>query len=160
VIEQELINHPWVEAVALRLVWPSRLEVTFKEPMPLMRWGEGALVTASGYVFTPGEHIMPRYAHLPSIELDTDPWQAGYERFMKLSKVVESLDQKLMSLHQNAQLGWILKTEKGLTVYFGNKDFDTRLERWVEAWKQLGAELKDSAKRVDLRYSNGLAIGQ
>ncbi len=160
VIEQTLLTHPWIEKVALKKIWPDRILVRFEEPVPLMRWGPNELVTASGYKFTAGENILPRYAHLPSIELDSDPWEAGYERFMLLNQRIQTLDQKLMSLHQNAQLGWILKTEKGLTIYFGDKDFEQRLGRWVEAWGQLSPELKATAKRVDLRYSNGLAIAQ
>src|SRR5688500_12992392 len=42
---------PWVRRVAVRRVWPDRLELSIEEHVALARWGEDALVNTHGERF-------------------------------------------------------------------------------------------------------------
>ena len=42
---------PWVRHVAVRRVWPGRLEISIEEHVALARWGDDALVNTYGETF-------------------------------------------------------------------------------------------------------------
>jgi len=43
---------PWVRRVAVRRVWPGRIEVTIEEHVALARWGDDRLVNTHGETFS------------------------------------------------------------------------------------------------------------
>jgi cell division protein FtsQ len=59
------------------------------------------------------------------------------------------------------QVDGVMRIEltQGVILLLDRPQWTTKLARFVKAYPQISKKLVESAKRFDLRYSNGLAIG-
>jgi cell division protein FtsQ len=144
----------WVHTAAVRRIWPDRLLISVFEHEPVAYWGEDGLVTAAGIVFRPPSGEMPK--GLPRLggsdalaPLVTQRMAAWSPRFERRGLSIEALEV-------DARGSWKLQTDAGFAVLLGTGQVDERLERFLVAYPHI-AEAGLPA-RVDMRYSNGLAV--
>lgn len=142
---------PWVRHVAVRRVWPGRLEISIEEHVALARWNDDALVNTHGEQFhgKTGE----------SLPLFIGPVGSQAElarRYASFGAIVAPLGTKIERVTLSPRHAWQLRLANGLHVALG-RDADlaeTRLRRFVEVYP--GA--KSKSEYVDLRYPNGFAV--
>jgi cell division protein FtsQ len=154
-----LADVPWVRDVALRRLWPNRLEVIVAEHDPLARFNEGQFLSVQGQVFTAQSRDM-----LPKFEGPEARAGEMAERFRAWSEVLRPLSLQLSEVRLSPRGGWRLRatgTDGDLTLELGREEPDARLARFVAAHRQtLGALARAGTKVevVDLRYRNGFAV--
>ena len=142
---------PWVRRVAVRRVWPDRLEISIEEHVALARWNDDALVN------THGERFLGKTRE--SLPLFIGPVGSQAEvarRYASFGAIVAPLGTKIERVTLSARHAWQLRLANGLHVALG-RDADlaeTRLRRFVEVYP--GA--KSNSEYVDLRYPNGFAV--
>jgi cell division protein FtsQ len=153
-----LAQVPWVRGVALRRLWPDRLEVTVDEHAPLARWGDNALVNTRGEIFhaTSGNE-------LPLFEGPEGRAAEVTDRYRAWSEELRPLTLTVQEIRLSPRGGWQLKTtgaQGAVTLLLGREEPDARLSRFVGVHvRTLGALARAGTRveAVDLRYRNGFA---
>jgi cell division protein FtsQ len=144
----------WVHTAAVRRVWPDRLVISVFEHEPLARWGDTGLVTASGIVFRPDADEFP--SGLSRLDGDDAMAPLVTERFLSWRARFQPYGLAIVALELDARGAWTLQTDAGFTVSLGRGQTEERLERFLAAYPHIAAAGRPA--RVDVRYSNGLAV--
>ena len=165
-IKQAIEAIPWVDRARVERHWPNSLTVFVTEQIPGARWGERGLLNSRGELFLKDARFVP--AELPQLDgpegtesqvahlyLETYPRLAGVG--LRLSRV--SLDPRgawelVVTSAQNAT-----GTSGGIVVRLGRLDVNERLERFIRAASPVIAARAADVTYVDMRYSNGFAVG-
>jgi cell division protein FtsQ len=144
---------PWVRRVAVRRVWPDRLEVSVEEHVALARWGDDALVNTHGERFA----AKTREA-LPSFIGPGGTAAEVTRRYRRFAEIVAPLGTGVERVVLSPRHAWQLRLGNGLHLMLG-RDADlaeARLKKFVEAYPPTVAGKKH--EYVDLRYPNGFAL--
>ncbi len=146
---------PWVRQVAVRRVWPGRLEISIEEHVALARWGDDALVN------TYGERFLGKTQEaLPSFIGPAGTQAEVARRYARFSTIVAPLGTRVERVVLSARHAWQLRLANGLHLALGRdpEAAELRLKRFVAAYP---ATLSAGGRRyeyVDLRYPNGFAV--
>lgn len=156
--QNALAQVPWVRGVALRRVWPRRLEVEVEEHAPFARWNDTALVNTRGEVFAAEwKGTLPQFEGQDGRAADmSDQYRGWSARLAPLSLVIRTLRLSPRGSWQIQAAG----PQGDLTVELGRDEPDARLARFVAAQPRTLGTLARAGTRVDyvdLRYRNGFA---
>jgi cell division protein FtsQ len=148
---------PWVDRAAVARSWPRALRVQVVEQKPVARWGEGGLVNTRGEVFVQDAQHIP--AELP--ELVGPP---GYEaemtaRCLTAQARLTQSGLRLVRLTLDERGAWTLALDNGISLRLGRQNVDERFERFLAAAVRIVLTRAADIAYVDMRYSNGFAIG-
>lgn len=150
---------PWVRQVAVRRVWPARLEISIEEHVALARWGagdeRGALVNTHGERFTgKTQEALPLFIGPAGTQAELA------RRYASFSAIVAPLGTQIERVVLSPRHAWQLRLANGLHLALGRdpEAAELRLKRFVAAYP---ATLSPGGRRyeyVDLRYPNGFAV--
>lgn len=147
---------PWVAHASVRRQWPNRLELKVQERQAVARWSGASLVTAEGRVFHPRPEEIPE--GLPNlVGPDESSAPLLIERHRHWQGVVGPQGLKIEELRLDGRGAWTLVMQAGLRIELGKSDVAGRLGRFLTILPQMRAQAA-TPERVDLRYSNGLAV--
>lgn len=140
---------PWVRRVAVRRVWPDRLEVSVEEHVALARWGDERLVNLQGETFSgrTGD-ALPAFIAPGGTAAEVT---RRYRRFAEIVAPLGTVDRVVLTPRH----AWQLRLANGQHLMLG-RDADsaeTRLRQFVEMYPR--TKFHDY---VDLRYPNGFAV--
>jgi cell division protein FtsQ len=158
-VRERVERLPWVRRVAVRRIWPGRLEVSVEEHVALARWGTGEemsrLVNTFGETFSADtRQTLPVFV-APGGSAAEVVWR--YHRFNEL---VAPLGTGVERVVLTQRLAWQLRLGNGLHVMLG-RDADLaeqRLKKFVDAHSATLARTGKKHEYVDLRYPNGFAL--
>ena len=143
---------PWVRRVAVRRVWPARLEIFVEEHVALARWGDDSLVN------THGERFQAKTQEsLPWFVAPVGTSAEVTRRYHRFAEIVAPLGTSVERIVLTQRHAWQVRLGNGLHVMLG-RDADlaeARLRRFVEVYP---AVEKTRHEYVDLRYPNGFAL--
>jgi cell division protein FtsQ len=143
---------PWVRDAGVRRRFPATLEITFEAYEPLARWGERALVSGRGEVFT------AEYAgKLPRVSGPDGSAETMARELPRVERALAPVASPVAELRLSPRGAWQVVLDSGLVLELGRGDIETRLARFARAWPQLAAHGVASA-HADLRYANGFAL--
>lgn len=147
----------WIDEVKVRRVWPDRLVVEVTEHRAAARWGESGLLNVRGELFT--DNARYAFPELPSL---TGP--EGRERdvarlYLAVRGRLAEAHLGLDTLSMDARGSLELVLDGGLEVRLGRHEVDTRLDRFFDVVAPALAEELPRVDYVDLRYTNGFAVG-
>jgi cell division protein FtsQ len=145
---------PWVRRVAVRRVWPDRLELAVEEHVALARWGDEALVNTHGEKFSARSK-----AALPSFLAPAGTAGEVALRYRRFCDIVAPLGATVERVVLTQRHAWQLRLSNGLHVMLGRDgdQAETRLRRFVEVYAR-SAERARKHEYIDLRYPNGFAL--
>jgi cell division protein FtsQ len=155
-VKNQLEQRPWVESAAVRRVWPDRLAIEIREKKPLAYWSDGRLVSRSGEVFAPSN---------PEVAGKLPLLSGPDERVMEVIRMARTMSDTLaehslgfagLSLEQRG--AWTLTLSNGIEVVLGRDQVTERFERFVTVYQERLVSRASDVKRVDARYSNGVAV--
>ncbi|HEX6158196.1 MAG TPA: cell division protein FtsQ/DivIB [Burkholderiales bacterium] len=142
---------PWVRHVAVRRVWPGRLEISIEEHVALARWGDDALVNTHGERFAgKTDQALPLFIGPAGTQAEVA------RRYARFSAIVAPLGTRIERVALSARHAWQLRLANGLHLALG-RDADlaeNRLRRFVEVYPAVN----NKNEYVDLRYPNGFAV--
>ena len=165
-LQKVVASIDWVDRVRIERRWPSGVRLTVTEQIPGARWGERGLLNARGELFLQDARYLP--PELPQLNgpdgtegqvarlyLDTYPRLAAVG--LRLARV--SLDPRgAWELSVTTTQGTAANTG-GVVIRLGRQDVAERLERFLDAASPLIATRAGEMSYVDMRYSNGFAVG-
>jgi cell division protein FtsQ len=152
-IRNVLIALPWVNDVSVHRVWPDGLRVIVNEQTAVVRWNGTGLLNDHGHYFSPEKDSFPR--GLPLLEGPEESKELLLERF-KLLKQTYGLP--VVHLQMNQRRAWKFELKNGLSVVLGRRDFENRIERFVNVVINNLGEKSSQAREIDMRYTNGFAV--
>ena len=148
---------PWVDAVSVQRAWPRALNVLVIEQTAAARWGEQGLINARGELFAgDSRHIPPELAQL-SGPADQEPVVA--QRYLAAAGRLTQAGLRMTALRLDARGAWEFDLANGVTVRLGRRQVDERFEKFMSAALKLVTERGEEISYVDMRYTNGFAIG-
>ncbi len=148
---------PWVESATVRRSWPRSLAVRVTEQQAVARWNDTDLVNARGDRFASGAHFVP--PELPQLSGPNGSAAEVVQRFLALQGHVVEAGLRLAALRLDARGAWELQLDNGVVVRIGRKQVDERWARFLAVALRMISQRAADIAYVDMRYSNGFAIG-
>jgi cell division protein FtsQ len=147
----------WVDRVNVGRSWPDTLIVRITEHHAAARWGETGLLNVRGELFTKkSQYVFPE---LPSLGGPDGSERDVARRYLAVRGKLAEADLSLKSLRMDERGAWELVLGGGQQIRLGRRDVDERLYRFFSiVAPALAGDLKRVAY-VDLRYTNGFAVG-
>ncbi len=156
-IRAELLQMPWVAEVSVRRQWPSQLVVAVTEQEPIARWGDDGLLNRRGRVFRP--QPLGEVGDLPALFGPDDAAADVVARYAELSALLAGEGLRLVRLGTDRRGSWRAELDSGVELRLGTGELLEKLRRFARVYRaELRARFGEVAY-VDLRYSNGLAVG-
>lgn len=156
-VQRAVEQLPWVDRATVERQWPRALNIRVTEQVAAARWG------ANGLLNTRGELFISEARHIPS-ELPRLSGPRGAEaevarRYLAAQSQITEAGMRLTAVRLDARGAWEFDLDNGITVRLGRRQIDERFARFVQAGvSQIAAHAND-INYIDMRYTNGFAIG-
>ncbi|MEL7024329.1 MAG: cell division protein FtsQ/DivIB [Pseudomonadota bacterium] len=148
----------WVDKASVRRVWPDRLYIAITEQMPAARWGEHGLLNVRGELFV--QHARHEFAELPRLSGPDSRVTEVASKYLALNgPTIEAGLGGLKALRLEERGSWHLILHNGIEVRLGRRDVEARVDRFLNSVTPLLVRKADQIRYVDMRYTNGFAIG-
>jgi cell division protein FtsQ len=156
-IQRAVESLPWVEHARIQRRWPNSLHVTVVEQTAAARWGESGLLNTRGELFVrEASHVPAELPHLSGPE-GTESQVA--QRYLSVQGRMLEAGMRVAALRLDARGAWEIDLDSGVTVRLGRREVDQRIDRFIHTASQVIAHRLNEITYVDMRYSNGFAIG-
>lgn len=148
---------PWVDSATVQRAWPRGLHVTVIEQVAAARWGKNGLLNVRGELFASDARHIPQ--ELPQLSGPEGTERLVAERYLAAQSRLAGSGLRLTALRLDARGAWELDLSNGVTVRLGRKEVDERFERFASSAAKLVAQRAQDIVYVDMRYTNGFAVG-
>jgi cell division protein FtsQ len=148
---------PWVMHARIQRRWPNSLHVTVIEQTAAARWGESGLLNTRGELFVKAAVHVP--AELPRLSGPDGTESQVAQRYMSAQGRMLEAGMRIAALRLDERGAWEMDLDNGVTVRLGRRDVDERIGRFIRTASQVAAHRWNEITYVDMRYSNGFAIG-
>jgi cell division protein FtsQ len=148
---------PWVDHARIARRWPNSLRVTVTEQTAAARWGESGLLNTRGELFVRTAAHVP--AELPHLSGPAGSESQVAQRYLSVQGRMLEAGMRIAALRLDERGAWELDLDCGVTVRLGRRDVDERIARFIHTASQVIAHRLTEINYVDMRYSNGFAIG-
>lgn len=156
-LEKSLNELPWVKSVSIRRRWPDTVIIQVQEQQPIAQWGDDGLLNAQGQVFRPAPDTFPK--GLPRLSGPEGSERQLVEHFIAADHLLQPVGLQPVGLQEDARRAWDLRLASGIRIAVGRDGFDARLAQLAEIFPAVLKSRKDEIASIDLRYTNGLAVG-
>jgi cell division protein FtsQ len=155
-IRDELKRLPLVQDVTVRRGWPDRIVVFITEQVPVLRYGTDAYLNPYGQAFRTG-------AQLPGLDLPLVDGPDGtgkllLTQFDRFGEQLEPTGLRIRVLLLDGKHAWRMTLDNGTEVLIGRRESEARMKTLAALLRGPMAADRDRMARIDLRYSNGVAI--
>jgi cell division protein FtsQ len=148
---------PWVDRARIARRWPNSLRVAVTEQTAAARWGESGLLNTRGELFVRDAAHVP--AELPRLNGPEGTESQVAQRYLSAQGRMLEAGMRIAAVRLDERGAWELDLDSGVTVRLGRRDVDERIERFIHTASQVIAHRLTEISYVDMRYSNGFAIG-
>jgi cell division protein FtsQ len=148
---------PWVDTVSVQRAWPRGLAVTVTEQVAAARWGERGLLNTRGELFVSESRYLP-----PELAQLSGPYgkeNVVAQRYLAAQGRLVEAGMRLTALRLDARGAWEFDLSNGVTVRLGRRQIDDRFDTFIRTALRQVAQRPDDVAYVDMRYTNGFAIG-
>ena len=168
-IKQKLLEHPWVKQVAIKRNWPDVLQVTIVEVLPIALWKPSIAIDCRVEYFRcqllteKGNYAIHRKSNpidytMSKIIARAENKEHIKNKYLYSVKYLQPLNLNVVSLQLSRDNEWELIVGNQIAVLVGSRDFENRIQRLAQVWDAKLQSVQNSLQRIDLRYSNGLAV--
>jgi len=148
---------PWVEHARIQRRWPNSLHVTVIEQTAAARWGDSGLLNTRGELFVREATHVP--AELPRLSGPEGTESQVAQRYLAVQGRMLEAGMRIAALRLDERGAWEMDLDSGVTVRLGRRDVDERIDRFIHTASQVISHRMNEITYVDMRYSNGFAIG-
>lgn len=145
----------WVARAEVGRVWPDALAIDIDEHRPVARWNEEGLFSDRGEVFrVGGSEGMQGLARLSGPQ---SRQREVLERWQEARRELGRIGRDIAALEVDERGAWEIRLDNGIRVVLGREQVEERLQRFIAVEASL-ARRERAIRRVDMRYTNGLAV--
>ena len=156
-IREMLLDEPWIFDATIRRVWPGTLRVSIVEQNPVAYWGSNALLNQFADIFVPLEQEIP--LGLVRLNGPVGSESEVLERYQFISGLLAENRLRPAAVHLSERHAWTVTLNDGHRIVIGRREFEHRLRRFAFAYEQGLKAFWHRIGSVDLRYTNGFAVG-
>jgi cell division protein FtsQ len=156
-IERAVETLAWVDHARIQRRWPNSLHVTVTEQTVAARWGEAGLLNTRGQLFVRAASHVP--SELPRLSGPEGSQAEVAQRYLTAQGRVQEAGMRIAALRLDERGAWELDLDSGVTVRLGRREVDERFDRFIRTAAQVIAHRMNEISYLDMRYSNGFAIG-
>jgi cell division protein FtsQ len=131
--------------------------VTVVEQTAAARWGESGLLNTRGELFVRSAPHVP--VELPRLSGPEGTESQVAQRYLAAQGRMLEAGLRIAALRLDERGAWEIDLDSGVTVRLGRRDVDERIDRFIRTASQVIAHRMNDITYVDMRYSNGFAIG-
>lgn len=147
----------WADKVEVERVWPDTLSIAVTEHRAAARWGAHGLLNVRGELFVANtEHTFPE---LPELAGPPGSEREVARLYLALRGRLIEAGLGLASLRMDERGAWSARLAGGQELRLGRTDVAARLDRFFDATVPALAQDFSRVAYVDLRYTNGFAVG-
>jgi cell division protein FtsQ len=156
-VQRAVEQLPWVDKATVDRQWPRALSIRVIEQVAAARWGANGLLNTRGELFiSEARHIPPE---LPRLSGPRGSENEVARRYLAAQGQLTEAGMRLTAVRLDLRGAWEFDLDNGITVRLGRRQVDERFARFVAAGiGQIAAHASDIGY-VDMRYTNGFAIG-
>ena len=148
---------PWVDRARVERKWPNGVRVFITEHVAAARWGESGLMNTRGELFLKDARHIPQ--ELPQLNGPAGTEAQVAKLYLDSFPRLLGVGMRLSKVELDARGAWQLTLGNGVIVRLGRQDVPARLERFIAVASPVVAARAAEVSYVDLRYSNGFAVG-
>lgn len=155
-IQQQLEALPWIYQATVRRKWPDQLLIHVTEQTAIARWEGQGFINHRGEFFAAEE-----VKAIDSLPLLQGPVERASEMMADYRDLGELLRQQglvLSRLSMDERGNWLAVLDNDVTIVLGSDQVMEKVQRFVIAYQAVLAKKFEQVKRIDMRYSNGLAV--
>ncbi len=156
-IQNAVETLPWVEHARIQRRWPNSLHVTVIEQTAAARWGESGLLNTRGELFVRSATHVP--AELPHLSGPDGTESQVAQRYLSVQGRMLEAGMRIAALRLDERGAWEIDLDSGVTVRLGRREVEERIDRFIHTASQVISHRLTEVAYVDMRYSNGFAIG-
>lgn len=146
----------WVDTVKIHRFWPYGIELTIKEHVPVARWGDQALLSSEGEVFQITDTAL--FKSLPKLHADDGHELEMMATYRDLSRLLAPIGMTIESLTRTSRGAWQLVSRNQIQLNLGRDRVSQKVSKFVTVYRLALQDKVEQIERVDLRYTNGLAV--
>ncbi len=155
-MEEELEFEPWIKSVAITKRWPSELVIEVTEQTPVAFWGDDRLVNHLGEIFD--ATLESKKGIMPMLYHPDDKGLEMIEQYKQVQQWLKTIPLGVSELSINARGAWLIRLTNNWELEIGKIEQEKRVRRFLVAYKKVLVKKADKVKKIDLRYTNGLAV--
>jgi cell division septal protein FtsQ len=122
------------------------------------RWNDNAFLNAYGEIFVP-QPMIELSRNLPRFFGQQDQTVKMLDNYQQMNNILNSLKLQIKTLTYNNDHSWQIQLNNGISLQLGQQYVLERLTRFVKTYKKILLTHRNMVpKKVDLRYSHGLAV--
>ena len=156
-VQHALEDLPWVDHARVRRVWPAGLSVSITEQIAAARWGESGLLNTRGELFVADTRQLP--AELPLLIGPIGTEQQVMRFYLEFQGRMLPLNLRIGGVTLDPRGAWRVELVNGVELRLGRELPEQRMERFLRAAAPIVSARARELRYVDLRYSNGFALG-
>jgi len=162
-LRQSLEQLPWVRRAEVRRQWPSRIEVSIEEHVPVASWGQGAgqFVNSYGEVFAAAMSVPP-VVPMPVLIGPAGLAPEMLDYYQQAEEVLKPIGRLPRTLSVSPRLAVQVRLDDGMIIELGRQQTKApvrqRLERFVDNYSSVLTAARQRPSIVDMRYPNGFAL--
>ena len=156
-ISRGLHTLPWVDHASVQRRWPRSLSIEIVEQVAVARWNNAGLLNARGQLFLSESRFVP--PELPQLSGPAGAEAEATARYLAAQGRLTEVGLRLIALTLDARGALSLRLDDGVEVRLGRAQIDARFERFMAVAAKLVSQRAADISYVDMRYSNGFAVG-
>lgn len=154
-VRNVLIELPWVEDVSVRRQWPDQLLVRVMEKQPVVFWGEDAVLSSKGDLFSPGRTLSER---LPRMSGPEGLHGSMFKELARMQAWLLETGLYIQEMKLDPRRSWTLIMENGIELRLGRNNMYERLQRFASVYRNNFQSETRKIEHIDMRYTNGFAV--
>ena len=156
-LQQTVESLDWIDLAQARRVWPDKVVVRVAEHQAAARWGDNGLLNVRGQLFT--DNARYTFPELPNLAGPSGSEQQVATFYLAVRGRLATAHLMLDSLSMDARGALSLVLSSGQEVRLGRQDVNRRIDRFFEVVVPALAAQFERVDYMDLRYTNGFAVG-
>lgn len=156
-VQKEIQALPWVSAAVIKRHWPDKLSIFIKEQIPQAIWNEVGILSTEGRLFYPELATLPdNLPHFNGPETQAHDMVQHYFTFLEM---LSPLGLSIAELNIAPDGTLSMRLDNGIAIILGKAAINDRMGRFVLAYPGTLQSQSHKIAYLDLRYTNGLAVG-
>lgn len=156
-VQKAVESLAWVNSASVSRIWPDTISIKVVEEQVTALWAKGGLVNQQGAIILPLQETYP--AELPVFEGPVGMERNMTEFYKNAKQIIEPLGIEIVALKLDSRGAYVIELNNDVELLLGREHKQSRLERFARVYRKVLASRADEIARIDMRYSNGLAVG-
>ncbi len=148
---------PWVARAQVLREWPDRVRIIVAEEQPAWLWGNDGLLNARAELFATGETDRP--TSLPRLDGPAGTERLLAQQYLEFDTTLTRCAMRVARVELDARRATRLTLAGGIVLRLGRNEVPERADRFCDAVLAAVASRLDDVAYVDMRYTNGFAVG-